>query len=159
MTPPLFTLNALADLRLHWKSDGKRVVFTNGCFDILHAGHVTYLTEAKSLGDVLVVGVNSDASVRMLKGEKRPIVPEEDRALLVAALKPVDAVVLFSESTPLNTLDALKPDFHVKGGDYLAETLPEYSLVTGYGGQVRILPFIEGCSTSGIIDIILSRYK
>jgi 3-deoxy-manno-octulosonate cytidylyltransferase (CMP-KDO synthetase) len=137
----------VADLR----RQGKRIVFTNGCFDLLHAGHVTYLAQAKSLGDVLIVGLNSDASVRALKGSERPLVPQEDRALLLASLSFVDFVVIFDELTPHALLQTLKPDVHVKGGDYTEDDLPEAPLVRSYGGQIVILPKVEGRSTTELM--------
>ncbi len=140
------------------QASGKQVVFTNGCFDLLHRGHLAYLEEAKTLGDMLIIGVNSDASVRRLKGNKRPIMPQEDRLIMLASLEMVDAVVLFEDDTPIPLLRELRPDIHVKGGDYVPESLPEYSVVIGYGGQVKILSFIEGCSSSGIISRIVERY-
>jgi rfaE bifunctional protein nucleotidyltransferase chain/domain len=144
--------------RLKERHAGQTVVFTNGCFDILHAGHVRTLETAKSFGDVLVVGVNSDASVRRLKGEKRPIVPERERAELVAALHPVDYVVLFAEDTPIPTIEVLEPDVHVKGGDYTVEDLPETPVVRAHGGRVEVVPFVEGLSTTDIIGTIAERY-
>ena len=125
-------------------------MFTNGCFDILHAGHVTYLHEARLLGSGLIVGINSDASVRRLKGESRPLIPCGERALVLASLECVDAVVIFDEDDPRALLSILRPQIHVKGGDYSAESLPEYPLVRSWGGEVRILPFVRGMSTSGI---------
>ena len=136
----------------------QRIVFTNGCFDLLHAGHVTYLNQAKALGDYLIVGVNSDESVKRLKGPKRPLVPQAQRALLIDALKAVDAVVIFDEDTPLSLIEILRPDVYVKGGDYRYDQLPEHPLVTGYGGQVVILPFVQGCSTTQLIQTICHRY-
>ena len=130
------------------------VVFTNGCFDILHAGHVTYLEEAKAQGDILVVALNSDQSVKKIKGEKRPIIEQDNRAKLVAGLKAVDHVVLFDEDTPIQVIQELQPDIHVKGGDYEASSLPEYDSVKEYGGQVKVLSFVEGLSTSTIINKI-----
>lgn len=133
-------------------ADGRRVVFTNGVFDILHAGHVRYLSAARELGDLLVVGLNSDASVRMLgKGPNRPVNPLEDRAAVLAALRCVDAVIPFDERTPEALIAALQPNVHVKGGDYDAETLPETPLVRSYGGEVVILPLLEGRSTTSIL--------
>lgn len=137
---------------------GRRVVFTNGCFDLLHRGHLAYLEEAKALGDCLFIGVNSDASVVRLKGPKRPIMPQEDRLLMLAALEVVDGVVMFDEDTPIPLLEALRPDVHVKGGDYAPDSLPEYAVVTGYGGEVRVVSFVPNCSTSLIIDRIVARY-
>ena len=136
------------------KKNGKKVVFTNGCFDILHAGHVTYLTEAKRQGDILIVGVNSDASVKRLKGETRPINSEYDRAFVLLGTKFVDYTVIFNEKTPEKLLDILKPDIHVKGGDYKKEDLPETKIVESYGGEVIILNFVEGKSTTNIIEKI-----
>jgi rfaE bifunctional protein nucleotidyltransferase chain/domain len=130
---------------------GRTVVFTNGCFDLIHAGHVRSLEAAKAFGDVLVVGVNSDASVRRLKGETRPIVPERERAEVLAALRPVDYVVVFEDDTPVPTLEALEPDVHVKGGDYAVDDLPETPVVRAHGGRVEVVPFVEGLSTTDII--------
>jgi rfaE bifunctional protein nucleotidyltransferase chain/domain len=129
---------------------GGRVVFTNGCFDLLHVGHVRCLQAARGLGDVLVVGVNSDASVRRLKGETRPLVPEEERAEVLAALACVDYVTIFEESTPERLLAHLRPDVHVKGGDYREEELPEAPLVRSWGGQVVLLPLTPGRSTTEV---------
>jgi len=130
---------------------GKTIVFTNGCFDILHIGHVRYLEEAKALGDCLVVGLNTDDSVRQVKGPDRPLVPEFERAEVLAALESVDYVALFSELTPVNLILELEPDIHVKGGDYAPDQLPEAEAVRSYGGRVVILPLIEGKSTSRLI--------
>jgi rfaE bifunctional protein nucleotidyltransferase chain/domain len=130
---------------------GGRVVFTNGCFDLLHVGHVRCLQAARGLGDALVVGVNSDASVRRLKGETRPLVPEGERAEVLAALACVDYVTIFDESTPVRLLERLRPEVHVKGGDYREEELPEASSVRSWGGRVVILPFTPGYSTTGLI--------
>ena len=136
------------------KKNGKKVVFTNGCFDILHAGHVTYLTEAKKQGDILIVGVNSDSSVKRLKGETRPINSEYDRAFVLDALKSVDYTVIFEEDTPEELISCLKPSIHVKGGDDKKEDLPETKIVESYGGEVIILKFVEGKSTTNIIEKI-----
>ena len=129
----------------------RTVVFTNGCFDILHAGHVYCLGKAASLGDLLVVGLNSDSSVRLLKGEGRPVNPQEDRAVVLAALGMVDFVIVFNEKTPEKLIRRVHPDIHVKGGDYSAEELPETALVRSWGGEVVIVPFLEGRSTSGML--------
>lgn len=136
------------------KKNGKKVVFTNGCFDILHAGHITYLNEAKRLGDILLIGVNSDKSVKKLKGETRPINSENDRALVLGELKAVDYTVIFDEDTPENLIACLKPSIHVKGGDYKKEDLPETKIIESYGGEVIILSFVEGKSTTNIIEKI-----
>ena len=133
------------------KREGKKIVFTNGCFDLLHAGHVTYLEEAKGLGDVLVVGVNSDSSVRRIKGSGRPIVPLEQRMAVLAALEAVDYVVPFEEDTPYELIALLRPHTLVKGGDWRAEEVVGRELVE----EVRIIPYLEGVSTSGIIERIL----
>ena len=132
------------------KKERKRIVFTNGCFDLLHAGHVTYLEEAKGLGDVLVVGVNSDSSVRRIKGPRRPIVPLEQRMAVLAALEAVDYVVPFEEDTPYELIALLRPHTLVKGGDWRAEEVVGRELVE----EVRIIPYLEGVSTSGIIERI-----
>ncbi len=132
---------------------GLRVVFTNGCFDLLHPGHVDYLEEARSLGDALLVAVNTDASVRRLgKGPNRPVNPEHDRARMLAGLAAVDRVVLFDEDTPLQILTALQPDVLVKGGDYRLEEVVGREVVLARRGQVRILPFREGYSTSRLLE-------
>lgn len=134
---------------------GRKLVFTNGVFDILHAGHVTYLTAARSLGDLLIVGLNSDASVRRLgKGDDRPINGQEDRSIVLEALRAVDGVVVFEEDTPNRLIERLKPDVHVKGGDYDPEKMPETPLVRSYGGEVVILPFLPGRSTTAMLAAI-----
>ena len=136
------------------KSENKKVVFTNGCFDILHVGHLRYLNEAKKQGDVLIIGVNSDASVKRLKGESRPINNQFDRAEILSGLKAVDYTVIFEEDTPEELIATLKPSIHVKGGDYKKEDLPETKIVESYGGEVRILSFVEGKSTTNIVKKI-----
>jgi D-glycero-beta-D-manno-heptose 1-phosphate adenylyltransferase len=131
---------------------GRRLVFTNGVFDILHAGHVSYLAKARTLGDLLIVGLNTDASVRTLqKGPNRPVNPLEDRAAVLAALRFVDGVVAFEENTPEAVIACLKPDVHVKGGDYDPEAMPETALVRSYGGEVVVLPTLAGRSTTDIL--------
>lgn len=127
---------------------GQRVVFTNGCFDLLHVGHLRTLQWARAQGDLLVVGVNSDRSVRALKGPSRPLTPEDERAELLAGFECVDYVVIFDEDTPEALLAQLRPAVHVKGGDYRPEDLPEAELVRSYGGEVRVTPLIAGRSTS-----------
>ncbi len=127
------------------------VVFTNGCFDLLHRGHTEYLFAARALGDLLVVGLNTDASVRRLKGEGRPVTPQEDRARVLAALECVDAVTLFDEETPLDLISALAPDVLVKGGDYRADDIVGADVVRAAGGRVVVLPFSAGHSTSDLI--------
>ena len=134
------------------RAAGLRVVFTNGCFDILHAGHVRYLSQARALGDVLILGLNSDASVRRLKGETRPVNGEEDRAEVVGALKSVDAVVLFEEDTAEALIAKVRPAVYAKGGDYTPETLPEARIVEAYGGEVAFIPLVADKSTTNIIE-------
>lgn len=136
------------------KAQGKKVVFTNGCFDILHVGHLRYMNEAKRQGDVLIVGVNSDASVKRLKGESRPINNENDRAEMLSGLEAVDFTIIFSEDTPISLIEAIKPSVHVKGGDYKKDDLPETEVVERHGGEVRILTFVEGKSTTNIVNKI-----
>lgn len=129
----------------------RRLVFTNGVFDVLHAGHVRYLAQARELGDLLIVGVNADATVRKLKGPTRPVNPLEDRIAVLEALRAVDGAVPFGEDTPVELIRLLKPEIHVKGGDYEVERLPETPVVRAYGGEVVILPFLEGRSTTAIL--------
>lgn len=130
---------------------GKKVVFTNGCFDILHRGHLTYLANAKSLGDILVIGVNSDDSVKRLKGPTRPINNESDRSFMLENLKSVDCVFIFSEDTPYNLISKIKPDILVKGGDWKVEQIVGHDIVASYGGQTMSLNFEDGYSTTNII--------
>lgn len=138
--------------------EGKTLVFTNGVFDILHAGHVTYLEQAKALGDLLVVALNSDQSVKNLnKAPNRPVNTLEDRLTIVRALRCVDFAISFSDNTPENLISLLKPDIHVKGGDYTPEQLPETKIVRSYGGEVKILPFLTGRSTTSILDRLTSQ--
>ena len=141
------------------KKKGKRIVFTNGCFDLLHLGHIRYLEKAKSLGDILVVGVNSDRSVRNLKGPERPILPEEERAEILSSLGCVDYITVFDELTPLELISSLQPHILVKGGDWTKETTVGKEVVERSGGEVVILPFVEGSSTSNLIETILKRYE
>ena len=136
---------------------GEKVVFTNGCFDLIHRGHISYLSRARELGDLLVLGLNSDASVRQLKGPTRPVNGELDRALHLVSLRFVDYVTIFSESTPEETIRILKPSIHTKGGDYDPEKLPERDAVLEGGGEIRILPFVEGYSTTSILSRVNSR--
>ncbi len=137
---------------------GRTLVFTNGVFDILHAGHVTYLEQARALGDILVVALNSDQSVKNLnKAPDRPINTLEDRLTIIRALRCVDFAVSFWENTPENLISLIKPDIHVKGGDYTPEQLPETKIVRSYGGEVIILPFLTGRSTTSILDRLTSQ--
>lgn len=138
-------------LRTLLRAEPRRIVFTNGVFDILHAGHVTYLEEARALGDILVVGLNSDDSVRRLKGPTRPINTQEDRARVLGALRCVDHVIIFDDDTPLAVITALIPDVLVKGGDYTRDTVVGADIVEQHGGAVVIIPLLEGRSTTSII--------
>lgn len=135
-----------------YRSENKKIVFTNGCFDLLHIGHITYLEEAKKLGDVLIVGINSDASVAKLKGPTRPIQNESDRSQILAALKAVDHTIIFSEETPLALIESVKPDVLVKGGDWKTNQIVGSDFVLSYGGAVRSLNFVDGKSTTAIIN-------
>ncbi len=138
--------------RLNAVREGKRVVFTNGCFDVIHRGHVSYLAQARDLGDLLVLGLNSDSSVRRLKGPTRPVNDEESRALVLASLECVDYVVLFDEDTPYRLIDAVQPDILVKGGDYQIDQIVGYDIVKARGGEVLTLPFVDGFSSTSIIN-------
>lgn len=150
-------LRALKDAVAGWKADGDRLVTTNGCFDILHAGHIRTLLAARELGDRVIVGLNADASVRGLKGDDRPLVPESDRAATLAALPFVDWVQIFGESTPDAVLETARPDVHVKGGDYEARELPEYELVSRLGGRIEIVPETSGLHTSDVLAAYRAR--
>lgn len=141
------------------KAKGKRIVFTNGCFDLLHIGHVRYLEKAKILGDILVVGVNSDSSVRKLKGPKRPLLPVRERAEILSGLGCVDYVTIFDELDPLKLITSLQPNFLVKGGDWTKEQIVGGEVVEKSGGEVVIIPFVRGASTSDLIKTILNRYE
>ncbi len=145
----------LTSLCAEFRAQHRRVVFTNGCFDILHRGHVSYLKQARDLGDLLVIGLNTDASVKALKGPTRPINNELDRAYVLDALRCVDYVCLFDEATPLELIRACLPSILVKGGDYTPDTVVGAPLVREHGGEVRILPFVDGKSTSAIIEKIM----
>ena len=134
------------------KAKGKRIVFTNGCFDILHVGHVRYLKEAKALGDILILGLNSDYSVKSLKGSNRPINNESDRAEVLSALKAIDYVVIFDEKTAENIVGEVKPDIYAKGGDYSIDTLPEAKIVAEHGGKTVLLQLVDGKSSTNIIN-------
>ncbi len=138
----------------YWKFKGMKVVFTNGCFDIIHRGHVEYLAKAASLGDILILGLNSDASVKRLKGEDRPINDENSRALIMSSLKVIDNVILFEEDTPYNLIKSINPDILVKGGDYKAEDIVGYDIVMENNGKVVAIDFVDGFSSTNIIDRI-----
>lgn len=150
------TLEELAALRVQWSEEGKTVVWTNGCFDLLHVGHIRSFRDAKALGDILIVGINSDAGVRAIKGDSRPVVNQSDRAEMIAALEMVDYVTIFEEPTPVAALELLRPDIHCKSAEYAdgAKPMPERDTVLGYGGRIAILPVHPVPSTTQIIERI-----
>lgn len=150
---------ALAAILAQQRQRGAKVVFTNGCFDLIHVGHIQYLQQARALGDCLVVGLNDDASVRLLKGEKRPLLPQDERARILAALECVDYVTLFGDPTPLALITLLSPDILVKGGDYTPETVVGHDVVAAYGGTVKIMPYVAGVSTTHMVEHIVARYS
>lgn len=154
MRKKIITLDELEQEIQTARRQGQTVVFTSGCFDVLHAGHVTYLAEAKAKGDILVVLLNSDSSVRALKGSSRPIVPEHERAVVIAGLESVDYVCIFSDRTPCSIIDRIQPDIVVKGGDYAGIQIPEMEHTAAYGGRVDYVSMIDGCSTTNIIEKI-----
>ena len=151
------TIDTLKDVSTQARRSGKTIAFANGCFDLLHVGHVRYLQGARAEGDVLIVGVNADASVRKLKGEGRPLQNEQDRALLVAALHAVDWVAIFPEDTVENLLLAIKPDVHCKGTDYTEDTVPERHVVKSYGGRVAIVGDPKDHDTSALLARLATR--
>ena len=157
LTKLLSRAEALEKVRA-WQASGKKVVFSNGCFDILHAGHVEYLAAARALGDALIIGLNSDASVRRLKGPDRPVCCEEDRAAVLSALQVVDGVTLFNEDTPEELIGALLPDILVKGADWAVEQIAGARAVIDHGGSVLTVPLLEGRSTTGIIEKIIQLH-
>lgn len=148
----LINSDLLAQIIFEQKLNGKKVVFTNGCFDIIHSGHIYYLTEAKKLGDILVIGLNTDNSVRRLKGENRPINNQNDRAAVLSALRPVDFVCYFDEDTPLELIKIINPDVLVKGADYSLENIVGADFVIANGGSVQTIQFIPNKSTTNIIN-------
>lgn len=153
------SLEASLDLINHWKSLGLKVVFTNGCFDILHIGHITYLEKAAALGDKIVIGVNSDDSTRILKGQHRPINVEYSRMYLLASLSFVDCVIKFDEETPYHLISTLLPNVLVKGGDYKSEDIVGSDIVLANGGEVKIIEYVEGASTTNIESKIISLHR
>ena len=155
----LMPLDEIKKIRNKFLIEKKKVVFTNGCFDLIHAGHVDYLTKARELGDVLIVGLNSDSSVRNIKGDKRPILKEKERAFIISSLRPVDYVVLFDEDTPANLIAEIIPDILVKGADWSIENIIGREVVEANGGEVKTISFVNDQSTSKIIKSILDKYK
>jgi rfaE bifunctional protein nucleotidyltransferase chain/domain len=153
------TLEEMKEIRQQLKNQNKKVVFTNGCFDLIHAGHVDYLSKAKALGDVMIVGLNSDASVIRIKGSKRPILNETERSFIISNLKPVDYVTMFDEDTPKLLIEELLPDILVKGADWEIENIIGKDVVIANGGEVKTIEFVNDQSTSNIIQIIVDRFK
>jgi len=154
----IFSREAAVQQAEQWREEGHRIVFTNGCFDILHLGHIDYLEKAQALGDKLVLGLNTDASVSRLKGPLRPVVNEQARARLMAALQFVDAVTLFDEPTPKELIEAIQPDILVKGDDYTVETIVGADFVLARGGEVKTVPLVKGYSTTALIEKIRKAY-
>lgn len=148
----LVSRKLLEEICISAKNSGKRIVFTNGCFDILHAGHIKYLNDSKKLGDLLIIGLNSDDSVRRLKGTNRPINSENDRATVISALKSVDYVSIFNEDTPFELINLIIPNVLTKGGDYIIQDIVGADIVIGNGGEVAIIKYVEGKSTTSIIN-------
>lgn len=149
----------IKELRQKLKLQGKKVVFTNGVFDLIHSGHVDYLVKAKKLGDILIVGLNTDASVRRIKGEKRPILLQDERAFVISNLKPVDYVTFFDEDTPAELINDLIPDILVKGADWSIDKIVGREVVEANGGEVKAIQFVNDQSTSKIIEKIIKNYK
>ncbi len=155
----LLSIDEAVAWRTELRSQNRRVVFTNGCFDLLHAGHVEYLAWAREQGDALIVGLNEDVSVRRIKGESRPIVPFAQRAVVLLALRSVDVVVGFGERTPETLLDRIRPDVHVKSNQYCEDELPERSVVLQHGGRIALAPHVPRASTTEIIARVLDAYR
>jgi len=154
----IYTREEILEIRKQLKAEKKRVVFTNGCFDVLHAGHVDYLNKAKAAGDVLILALNSDASVKRIKGEKRPIVSEEERAFILSNLKAVDYVTMFNEDTPQEIISELIPDILIKGADWSLDKIVGRDIVEANGGEVKTISFVTDQSTTNIIQTIIERY-
>jgi len=152
-------LDELKNIISTLKKEGKRIVFTNGCFDLLHVGHIKYLQKAKSYGDILIVAINSDTSVKAIKGKRRPLLPQKDRVEILSALSCVDYVVIFEEHDPVRIISELIPDVLIKGGDYQLNEIKGKEIVTSAGGKVLTIPEIKGKSTTNLIQTILERYK
>jgi len=150
----IFSIAELKKEVQKWKKNNDKIVFTNGCFDILHLGHIELLAKAADLGNKLIIAVNSDASIKFLKGEKRPILDEKSRSIIIASLEKVNAVIIFKESTPLDVIKKINPDIIVKGGDYIKEDVIGKNYIEKYGGEVIIFPLSEGFSTTSILEKI-----
>ena len=156
-TDKILTLPQLQELLQTWRSQGQKIVFTNGCFDLLHLGHVDYLEKARQLGDKLVLGLNTDCSISRIKGPSRPLQDEMSRARVMASLLFVDAVVLFDQDTPLELIKAVQPDILVKGDDYAVENIVGHDIVLGRGGEVKTVPLVKGYSTTNIVKKIENK--
>lgn len=150
----IYSLDKFLEIRTELIKTSRKLVFTNGCFDIIHRGHISYLSQAKMLGNYLVIGLNSDSSVKILKGDSRPINNQDDRAFVLDNLKPVDAVIIFDEETPFNLINSIKPDFLVKGGDWKEENIIGSDIVKKYGGTIVSLKYIDNYSTTSMFDKI-----
>ena len=159
MNSTIKSLEELVSIRKELKKQNKKVVFTNGCFDILHAGHVDYITKAKEKGDVLIVAVNSDSSTKRLKGDARPIVPQNERAFIISSLKPVDYVFIFEEDTPYEVIKKIVPDVLVKGADWTPDKIVGKDIVEANGGKVETIKFVNDQSTTNIIKTVLDRFN
>ncbi|MGM0502621.1 MAG: D-glycero-beta-D-manno-heptose 1-phosphate adenylyltransferase [Bacillota bacterium] len=159
MKNKVYSQEELKEILAEEKKTGRKIVFTNGCFDLLHIGHTRYLAQAKTKGDILVVGLNSDSSVKKLKGAKRPLIPQDERAEMLSNLEMVDYVTIFADETARDVIAALEPDIYVKGGDYSIEDLPEAEIVQSYGGQIELVSEIKGASTTNIVNKILDTYE
>ncbi|MBX2976785.1 MAG: D-glycero-beta-D-manno-heptose 1-phosphate adenylyltransferase [Ignavibacteriaceae bacterium] len=159
MSKSFYTREEIIEIRNKLKSENKKVVFTNGCFDLMHAGHVDYLVKAKSKGDVLILALNSDESIRRIKGEKRPILKQNERAFILSNLSAVDFVTIFEEDTPYEIISALVPDVLIKGADWSIENIVGKDIVEKSGGEVKTIEFVNEQSTSKIINLIVDRYS
>ena len=159
MDNKVYEIEKLAEILAEEKTAGNQIVFTNGCFDLLHIGHTRYLAQAKAKGDILVVGLNSDSSVKKLKGDKRPLIPQDERAEMLSNLEMVDYVTIFADETAKNVIAELEPDIYVKGGDYSINNLPEAEVVQQYGGAIELVSEIKGASTTNIVNKILETYE
>lgn len=148
----IYNLEKLKDDIKYWKNNNNKIIFTNGCFDILHRGHIEYLIKAREMGDILIIGLNSNDSIKKLKGENRPINDEKSRSLILASLMFVDVVIVFDEDTPLNLIKMINPDILVKGGDYIVENIVGYDIVKNNGGDVITIPLVGEYSTTNIIN-------
>lgn len=155
----IYSLEELKKEIVLWNKENKKIVFTNGCFDLIHQGHIDYLAKARDLGDILVIGLNTDSSVSRIKGSHRPIQDEKSRAIILAAMQFVDAIIYFDTPTPYDLINAIQPDVLVKGADYKAEDIVGYDIVIAKNGSVETLTFLDGYSTSGIEKKIIDEYN